>query len=155
MKLKVSFCILVMLGMLAGTVCAETYTWVDSSGTTNFTEDISQVPKKYLKKLRVRGDMSTSAPVAIESAADSVPASPVEAKPSVVGGEEKEVLYGNRSGKSWQADFVNVRAEIGATDNQIAELNSRLGDTSKMSRTDYLSIQGSIRNYQFHRNELE
>jgi hypothetical protein len=64
-------------------------------------------------------------------------------------------LYGNRNGKSWKADFDTLRAEIGATDDQIAELNSRLADTSKMSRTDYLSIHSTIRNYQFRRGELE
>jgi hypothetical protein len=47
---KVSICTLLLLGMFAGTVGAETYSWVDSSGTVHFTEDISQVPKKYLKK---------------------------------------------------------------------------------------------------------
>ncbi len=148
---------MLLLGMFAGTVGAETYTWVDSSGTVNFTEDISQVPKKYLKKVRVRGDVSPSVSDVTESSAeapagaDAVSLAPVDAKAS----EKKEVLYGNRSGKSWKADFDTLRAEIGATDDQVAELNSRLGDTSKMSRTDYLSIQSSIRNYQFHRGELE
>ena len=156
MMQKVSIFALLLLGMFAGTVGAETYTWVDSRGTVNFTEDISQVPKKYLKKVRVRGDMSPAVPDTITPAgADSVSSAPVAEKAPVERNEKQEILYGNRSGKSWKADFDTLRAEIGATDDQIAELNSRLGDTSKMSRTDYLSIQSSIRNYQFHRGELE
>ena len=152
---KVSVCTLLLLGMFAGTVGAETYSWVDSSGTVHFTEDISQVPKKYLKKVRVRGDVSPVVPGGMENSAES-PAGVDKVSPAPVeSAEKKEVLYGNRSGKSWKSDFDTLRAEIGATDDQIAELNSRLADTSKMSRTDYLSIQSSIRNYQFRRGQLE
>jgi hypothetical protein len=161
MMVKVSLCTLMLLGMLAGTVCAETYTWVDSSGTINFTEDISQVPKKYLKKVRVRDDVSPAVPDVVENSAETpagseaVSPAPAAEKTPVESSEKKEVLYGNRSGKSWKADFKTLRAEIGATDDQIAELNARLGDTSKMSRADYLGIQSSIKNFQFHRGELE
>jgi len=161
MMQKVTIFTLLLLGMFAGTVVAETYSWVDSSGTVNFTEDISQVPKKYLKKVRVRGDMSPAVPDAVENSAESpagagtVSPAPVAEKAPVESSEKPEILYGNKSGKSWKADFDILRAEIGATDDQIAELNSRLGDTSKMSRTDYLGVQSSIRNYQFRRGELE
>jgi hypothetical protein len=154
---KVFICTLLLLGMFAGTVGAETYSWVDSSGTAHFTEDISRVPKKYLKKVRVRGDVSPVIPGVMENGAES-PAGVDAASPAPVGAvapvesvEKKEVLYGNRSGKSWKADFDTLRAEIGATDDQIAELNSRLADTSKMSRTDYLSIHSTIKNIQFRR----
>jgi hypothetical protein len=158
---KVSICTLLLLGMFAGTVGAETYSWVDSSGTVHFTEDISQVPKKYLKKVRVRGDVSPVVPGVVENSTespagvDAVSPAPAGAIAPVESGVKKEVLYGNRSGKSWKADFDTLRAEIGATDDQITELNSRLVDTSKMSRTDYLSIQSTIRNFQFRRVELE
>jgi len=152
---KASVCTLLLLGMFAGTVGAETYSWVDSSGTVHFTEDISQVPKKYLKKVRVRGDVSPVVPGVMGNSAESPEGIDKVSPAPVESGEKKEVLYGNRSGKSWKSDFDTLRVEIGATDDQIAELNSRLVDTSKMSRTDYLSIQSSIRNYQFRRGELE
>lgn len=155
MMQKVSMCTLLLLGIFVGTVGAETYTWVDSRGTVNFTEDISQVPKKYLKKVRVRSDVSPTISVETENAAEPVSPAAVGAKTPVQSSEKKEVMYGNRTGKSWKADFDAVRAEIGSTDDQIAELNTRLGDTSKMSRSDYLSINGSIKNFQFHRGELE
>jgi len=152
---KISVSVLLLLGMFAGTVGAETYSWVDSSGTTNFTEDISQVPKKYLKKVRVRGDLTPSVSGGTESTAESVPPAPAGTKAPTGSNEIKETMYGNKSGKSWKADFDTLRAQIGATDDQISELNTRLGDVSKMSRSDYLGIQSSIRNLQFHRGELE
>lgn len=155
MMQKISVSVLLLLGMFASTVGAETYTWVDSSGTVNFTEDISQVPKKYLKKVRVRGDVSPAVSGGAESTAETVPPAPAGTKAITGSSEKKEVMYGNKTGKSWKADFDTLRAQIGATDDQISELNTRLGDTSKMSRSDYLSIQSTIRNLEFHRGELE
>ncbi|MDD2335549.1 MAG: DUF4124 domain-containing protein [Geobacteraceae bacterium] len=155
MMQKVSMCTLLLLGIFVGTVGAETYTWVDSSGTVNFTEDISQVPKKYLKKVRVRGDVSPVISDVTENGAESVSPASAGAKALEQSSQKKEVLYGNKSGNSWKVDFATLRSEISSTDDQIAELHSRLGDTSKMSRTDYLSIQSSIKNLQFHRGELE
>ncbi|MRR53781.1 MAG: DUF4124 domain-containing protein [Deltaproteobacteria bacterium] len=155
MMQKISVGILLLLGMFAGTVGAETYTWVDSSGTTNFTEDISQVPKKYLKKVRVRGDVTPAVSGGTDSTAESVPPAPAGTKATAGSSEKKEATFGNKTGKIWKADFETLRAQMGATDDQISELNSRLGDTSKMSRSDYLSIQSTIRNLEFHRGELE
>lgn len=151
---KISVGVLLLLGMFAGTVAAETYTWVDGSGTVNFTEDISQVPKKYLKKVRVRGDVTPAVSARTENTAETV--SPAPATQAIAGSsEKKEVIYGDKTGKSWKAAFDTLRAQIGATDDQISELNTRLGDISKMSRADYLSIHSSIKNLQFHRGELE
>ncbi|HOP41763.1 MAG TPA: DUF4124 domain-containing protein [Geobacteraceae bacterium] len=163
MKQKVFACIVMLLGIVAGTACAETYSWEDSNGTIHFTEDISQVPKKYLKKVRVRGDMGvavTPQPLVEQTAETSAPgdtasvgSSPV--KEQAAAGEKKEELYGGKSGKSWKIDFDTLRAEIGAIDDQVAELNSRLDDTSKMSRIEYLSIQNTIKNLKFRRGDLE
>ncbi|MDD2320677.1 MAG: DUF4124 domain-containing protein, partial [Geobacteraceae bacterium] len=153
--------LLVLLGVLAGTASAETYTWVDGKGTIHFTEDISQVPKKYLKKVRVRGDMGPSVADTMESgeeapaaAATATPAS-TEAKAPEKSVAKKEVLYGGRAGKSWKADFDTIRAEMGASDDQVSELSSRLGDTGSMSRIEYLSIQNTIKNLTVRRAELE
>jgi len=155
MMQKISMGVLLLLGMFAGTVAAETYTWVDSSGTTNFTEDISQVPKKYLKKVRVRGDVAPAVSGGAESGAETASPAPADSKAPTESSEKKEVIYGDKTGKNWKAEFDTLRAQIAATDDQISELNTRLGDISKMSRADYLSIHSSIKNLQFHRGELE
>jgi hypothetical protein len=54
--MKVTF---ILIGMLVWTspLMAESYSWIDDSGTYNFTEDYSKVPKKYLKKVNKREDM--------------------------------------------------------------------------------------------------
>jgi hypothetical protein len=43
-------------------VMAETYTWTDNSGTVNFSDDYSSVPKEYRKNVRKLGDMDAPRP---------------------------------------------------------------------------------------------
>ncbi|MBV5339309.1 MAG: DUF4124 domain-containing protein [Deltaproteobacteria bacterium] len=43
--------------LLVAPLHAETYSWVDDSGTYNLTEDYSSVPKKYRKKVKRREDI--------------------------------------------------------------------------------------------------
>jgi len=152
--------LVVLIIICAGSAVAETYTWVDDSGTTNFTEDLSQVPKKYRKKARKLGDMGPPAPESGSAPADvKAPKSADKAAPAVVGTapektEKKEALYGNKTGASWKQEFAGIRAEIDATDGQISEMSARLGNTAGMSRTEYLSIQNTIRSLENHKVEL-
>ncbi len=151
---------IVMMVMCAGPALAETYTWVDDSGTTNFTEDLSQVPKKYRKKARKLGDMGPSAPETDRAPADAkAPKSGDKTAPATSGAaaektEKKEALYGNKTGAAWKAEFAGIKAEIAATDGQISELTARLGNTAGMSRTEYLSIQHTIKSLENHKIEL-
>lgn len=159
MKQKLFVCIVMLVGMVAATACAETYTWEDSSGTIHFTEDISRVPKKYRKNVRVRGDMGAAVaeePLVEQSTEAAAPgdAAPPAKEPAAAS-EKKEELYGGKPGKSWKMEFDTLRAEISATDDQVAELDSRLGDTSNMSRIEYLTIRNTIKNLKFRRGELE
>lgn len=147
--------------LFAGVALAETYVWEDASGTVNFTEDLSRVPKKYRKKVRVRGDLSTPAPE--ESGKEKAQESPKNESPpprAVDAGkpapetEKKEVRYGGRSGLEWKSEFESARADLKATEGQIAELNGRLADTSKMSRADYLGILNSLKSLEYHKTEV-
>lgn len=159
MKQKMFVCIVMLVGMVAGMASAETYTWEDSSGTIHFTEDISRVPKQYRKKMKVRGDMGAAVaeePLVEQSAEAAAPGNAVpSAKEPPAASEKKEELYGGKTGKSWKMEFDTLRAEISANDDQVAELDSRLADTSKMSRIEYLTIQNTIKNFKFRRSELE
>lgn len=156
---KICSILVVLVFMCPGLSLAETYKWVDDRGTVNFTEDLSQVPKKYRKKVRTIGDVGPSGSAAGEPAGDAKPVKGAETSPAAGGSsgendQKKNKLYGGRSGGDWKSEFESLRANIGATDNQIAELNARLSDTSRMSRTEYLSIQNSIKNLRFHRDEV-
>jgi hypothetical protein len=146
--------------LFAGSAVAETYMWEDASGTVNFAEDLSQVPKKYRKKVTVRGDLSAPAPeqsnVATEPGAAKTPSSAPGAsdagKPA--GDNGKKVLYGGKSGEDWRRDFAYLKADIKSTDDQIAEMNGRLTDTSHMSRSEYLNTHSTLKSLQLHKTEV-
>ena len=47
---------------------------------------------------------------------------------------------------TWRNEFAAANAELRQAESELAELRGRLGDTSKMSRSEYLMIQGNIKN---------
>lgn len=93
---------------------AETYSWVDDSGTYNFTEDFSKVPKKYRKKVNRLGEMGGDGSASLESPSpekktDSVgaPAPKSYAKPV----EDKQ-LYNGKSRETWRQELEAHEAEL-------------------------------------------
>jgi hypothetical protein len=103
---------------------AETYSWIDDSGTFNFTEEYSSVPKKYRAKVAKRGDMGNSAPAQQapayaasekKSSGDVKPAAQSEAAESSSGGK----LYGGRKIEEWKRD-LNV------LENEVKKLESKM-----------------------------
>jgi hypothetical protein len=156
---KICSFIVLLVFMCTGISLAESYKWVDDSGTVHFTDDLSQVPKKYSKKVRTIGDVGPSESATGETVGDAEPMKGKENSPAAGGipgesGQKKDKLYGGKSGGDWKNEFSSLKADLGATDDQIAELNARLSDTSRMSRTEYLSIQNSIKNFRYHRDEV-
>lgn len=148
--------------LCAGSAFAETYIWEDAAGTIHFTEDLTRVPAKYRKKVRVRGDVSSEASIKPEEesqAGETQAASSAPAKtenPKITEGREKsEVRYGGKSGDEWRQDFAYLKADLRSTTDQISELNGRLADTSAMSRSDYLNIYSSLKSLQLHKSEVE
>jgi hypothetical protein len=147
--------------LFAGSAVAETYMWEDETGTVTFTEDLTRVPKKYRKKVRVRGDLSSSEqeqPIPAQEPGDTKKTSPdptaSNAGKPVTGDEQKVPRYGGKSGEEWRGEFAYLKADLKSTNDQIAELNGRLADTSQMSRSDYLNIQSSLKSLQFHKAEV-
>lgn len=131
---------------------AQTYEWTDDRGTTSFTEDLGKVPSKYRKKAKVVGADESGAPQVTEEAA------PVKEKgePKGKGAEarEEKKVYAGKDEKAWHTDFVTVTAELKSSEQDMRDLQSRLADTSRMSRTEYLSIQTSLRHAEFRSKEL-
>ncbi|MBJ6727479.1 DUF4124 domain-containing protein [Geomesophilobacter sediminis] len=134
--------LLIPLLLLPATVYATTYEWVDSKGTVNFTEDLGKVPKKYRKKVRVIGD-ETGAPQITETTESTGKGAPVtkasERQP------ERKTLYGGKDEKTWRADFAQARGELKVAEQDVREIGTRMKDISKMSRTEYLTLQNSLR----------
>lgn len=158
MKGILTVCFVIYL--FVGTAMAETYIWEDANGTVNFSEDISHVPKRYRKNVRVRGDVSSDE-TEQSSSAESGGTKPSTSAPvvsdtgkSVEGNDKKQLRYGGKSGDEWRNEFAYLKADLRSTDDQIAELNGRLADTSRMSRSDYLNTQSSLKSLQMHKAEV-
>ena len=131
--------LLVMLLLLYPlSAAAETYQWTDEDGIINFAEDLGKVPKKYRKKAKVVGEEGGAPQVT-----DLTPPAPEKGKE----GEETKgkKLYGGKDENAWRRDFLNAKFDVQQSESDLEALKGRLDDISKMSRSEYRSIQNSIK----------
>lgn len=140
---------------------AETYKWVDDKGTVNFADDLGSVPKKYRKKVKVLGGDEGNAPQVTEI--DEPTKGKVKGedkkdnpKESVAAGKEgkKKVVYGGKDEAAWKADFGKLKADIKASEEQLNDTRTRMNDSSKMSRSEYLSLQYTVKDIEHRLTEL-
>ena len=129
--------LVMMLLLYPMSAAAETYQWTDEQGTVNFTEDLGRVPKKFRKKAKRLGDDS-GVPQVSETTEQ------VQGKSKSVE-DQKAKLYGGKNESTWRRDFVTANFDLQQSEAELADLRRRLIDTSKMSRSEYLSIQASIK----------
>jgi hypothetical protein len=60
-------------------------------------------------------------------------------------GEKSKKLYGGKDEAAWRTAFRNANNEVQQTESELATLKGRLGDTSNMSRSEYLAVQNTIK----------
>lgn len=104
---------LALLLIVTTDVTAETYSWIDDKGTFNFTEDLSTVPKQYLKKVKRFGNMEKD-PAAAESVSpekESAPGDATAVKPVPATAEDKQ-LYDGKTQAAWRQEFDLQEAEL-------------------------------------------
>lgn len=135
MKVLIS---LLFILLLAPSLNAETYSWVDDSGTYNFTEDYSKVPKKYQKKMRRRDDIRQDAkpelskePVDSPSQADKT-----DTKSTAVANGEKE-LYGGKSRADWRKEMDALEAELATIELRMETLRKQIYDPKGVSKVQH------------------
>lgn len=127
-----SVVVMVWLLLWAFPLMAETYSWVDDNGTVNFTEEYSNVPKKYRTKAVKRGDMS------ITPSAQQVPADTVSEKKSsgpakpavqndVTGLSSGSELFGGRKIEEWKREFDALENELKKLDSKTKEAEVERG----------------------------
>ena len=136
-------------------VFAVTYEWTDDAGTVNFTEDLGSVPKKYQKKVKVLGgEESTPEITDIENnSAGKTTSDEGKGKGEAKETARKPAVYGGKSETAWKNDYGKLSADVKASEDQLNQLNSRLSDSGKMSRSEYLSIQYTIKNTESKLND--
>ena len=151
--------IVALLVLFAIPVEALTYKWVDKEGT-HFTDDLGNVPQKYRKKATIVGaEEDVTAPEeelneAGKPAAKTKGNEQSQAQP-IAGKQELKKTYGGKSAATWKSDFVQVNADIKASEDQLSELKDRMQDTSKMSRGEYVSIQMQINSEEYRLQRLK
>ncbi len=121
--------------LLTTSVNAEIYSWIDDSGTYNYTEDYSRVPKKYQKKVKRREDVSQDAKPQVQPDTVTTPkqANKAETKPTAaVPGDDKE-LYGGKSVADWRKELDAREAELKQIEQRMEELKNQVSGPKGIS----------------------
>lgn len=135
--------VIVFMLMLAGELGAETYSWVDESGTYNFSEDLSRVPKKYRKNVNRRGDMRKQDAAPAASPANASPEKSTQADPRQVedsngksgglpGGDTQ--LYGGKTQDAWRKELNVHESELNRLEQQLDQLQKQIKKPTGLSR---------------------
>jgi AraC-like DNA-binding protein len=135
--------LVVLLLLYPLSASAVTYEWVDEAGTVNFTEDLGKVPKKYRKRAKVIGADESSAPQIIENS-DSAKGKPKEMENP----KEQKALHPKEEA-ALRNEYATAKANLRATEQEISDLRARMADTSKMSRSEFLALQNTLKQDEF------
>jgi uncharacterized protein YjdB len=149
-SMKISlFCISMVL--IAFPAIAETYTWVDAQGTVNFTEDLGNVPARYRKKVKVLGDVELPPGEVNEGVEKPARKGKVEGAREIrsgapaAGQDKKKTVYGGKESAAWKSEFAALDADVKAAEKQLVETRHLMQDTGGMSRTEFLTIQNTLK----------
>ena len=154
-----TFLVVIIMAFFAVPALAETYTWKDDQGTVNFADDLGKVPKKYRKKAKIVGE-EEPAPAEVQEEKEKPAVQKQtggglgDAPQGNNGGTpaakvNKKAVYGGKDASAWKSEFSGVNAELKANERQLVEFRNRLKDTSGMSRSQYLSIQNTIKSLEY------
>lgn len=139
---------------------AETYSWVDESGTVNFTEEYSRIPARYRKKVNKRGDMGgrpATSPAKADAAADKAKQPPQQ--PQAAGGnaappaEAENGLYGGQKAEIWQQNFRVRGAELKRLEEQLVRLEGLIKKPVGISRERAFGLPQEFKDTQGQYNE--
>lgn len=121
--------------LLTAPLHAETYSWVDDSGTYNFTEEYTNVPKKYRKNVirrqdPVQGEQPQAAPLPEKS---PLPPEKAEPKKAAAAGSAQE-LYGGKSHAAWRKELDVLEAELVVLEQRTELLRKQIYDPKGVTR---------------------
>lgn len=130
---------LACLCLYTAPLLAETYSWTDASGTINFTEDYSSIPRKYRKKVHKRDDVSGQPVPPIPAAnvaggKQSKPGEPRATRANEAPADTGNGLYGGKKGEAWQPEFQARGAELKRLEQQLIQLEALIKKPVGISR---------------------
>jgi hypothetical protein len=139
--MKLSLC-LGFIFLLSTSLHAETYSWIDDNGTYNYTENYSNVPKKFRKNVKRREEV----PQNLNSRSQPLPKS--EPNPSekstapvtAVQAGDKE-LYGGKSAAAWRAGMNTLETELGRMETYAEQLRKQIFDAKGVSKAQFETLK--------------
>ena len=140
-----------MLLLVAAYAGAETYSWTDENGTYNFTDDLSNVPKKYRAQVEKRGDQGEQP--SLEPEVKDAAAPPPAQKGNGTRGLADNGLYGGKSAEDWQRQMRPLYAEVKRLEQQLVELESLMKNPVGISRARFDALPQEFREAQKQYNE--
>ncbi|MBI2353574.1 MAG: DUF4124 domain-containing protein [Deltaproteobacteria bacterium] len=150
--------VLAVVMMWALPLLAETYFWVDESGTVNFTEEYSRVPVKYRKKVNKRGDVNVR-PATPAGKADTSskekqpPQQPQAADLKAAPADNAAGLYGGQKAEIWQQNFRVRGAELKRLEEQLVRLEELIKRPVGISRERAFGLPQEFKDTQGHYGE--
>jgi hypothetical protein len=135
--------------LLAATpLLAETYSWTDDRGTINFTEDFSQVPKKFRSKVRIRSDGERSTPR--NDTVEVAPKVPAVTKSVAVFDNTSAAkdLYAGKKAGQWQLEFRSSEAAYKNLEQKLDELTRLIKNPVGISRERFDGLPQEFRETQ-------
>ena len=147
---------LMLVGLPAGAM-AGTYKWVNERGVVNFTDDPDNIPKRYRSSAVVIDNSDQAVEVTETTQSAPVPAQSKKEKEQEKSPDnvrKAKAMYGEKDEDTWRRDFAKLKGDIRAYEENLGAMKSRLADTSRMSRAEYLSLQSSIKNSEVLLNKL-
>lgn len=107
---------------------AETFTWTDENGTTNFTEDYSNIPPKYRNKVHKREEIEYDKPPAQSVKSGGKDGNSVGVQPEKQNKvlknqfiDEPQGIYGGKKDEVWASAFRAINSEISSLEQKIRE----------------------------------
>lgn len=129
-------------------VYAEIYRWVDNRGTVHYTDNLGNVPAKYRYKATLVDEGAGGQPeikeVIEEPKEKQAPAAKEGAAKETT--QSKKKVYGDKDEDAWRREFTRARSELQRTQELLDERRKRMGETDKLSRSQYLALQYDVTN---------
>lgn len=123
--------------LLATQSHAETYSWVDDSGTYNFTEDYSRVPKKYRKKVKHRDDIRQDVPQESPKAEKTEKQAEKSGTKAAVSAEGGKELYGGKSRAEWRTELDVREAELSGIEQRMEQMRKQSNDPKGITKAQF------------------
>ena len=140
--MKTSICLGVIL-LFASPLHAGTYSWVDDSGTYNYTGDYSRVPKKFRKKVKRREDLPQDVKPQGSAVPESVAprsAEKADAKTTAVPEGENED-FGGKSRAAWRKELGVLEAELNGIEQRMEQLRKQMSESKGLYRDQFQALK--------------